>query len=114
MGVLERGKNPHQQKKSQRKKAREDAPLQATRLPENLPIAERPEPQQVNPEGNRAPAAENDNGNNGDKEKQSAAVAALRRRSQLGPINCFWHFDSTLSIAALPEVQGLQDSPAQL
>jgi hypothetical protein len=112
--VLQREKYSQQQKKCQCKKAREDAPLQAARLPENFPIAERPEPQQVNPEGNRAPAAENDNGNDGDKEKQSAAAAARRRRSQLGPINCFRHFDSTLSIAVLLELYDLPLSSTPL
>ena len=66
MRVLESGKYPKQNQECERKKAREDAPLQAPRLPENLAITERPEPQQVNPVGEHGAAAENDHGNDCD------------------------------------------------
>jgi hypothetical protein len=86
VGALESGKCPQQNEKCERKKAREDAPFEPARLPEDLAVAERLKPQQVNPVGERGAAAEHDDGDDGDENQQSAAVMSPRR-CQPGPID---------------------------
>ena len=74
MSALERRKCSQQKQECHHAKRREYPPLKAARLPKHLSIAQRVEPQQVNPEGERGAAAEHNDGNDGDENQQSAAV----------------------------------------
>src|ERR1039458_1546261 len=71
-----------------RRKDRKNPPLQGQRPHEHIPIAQRPEPQQVNPIGQYSAAAEQDQGDQSKKNKE-LAVATPRRLHELGPIYRF-------------------------
>lgn len=78
MRSLESGKCPIKNDKRDRGKRREDPPLEAEDLPEDVPVAERSEPEQVNPVRQRSPASEEDYGSDSENDKESAAVRPRR------------------------------------
>ena len=107
MSSHEGEKSPKQDEECEHEKRRKDAPLHAARLPENIPITERPEPKQVNPIGHSGAATENDDGNYGNEKKQFTA-AATRLRCQLWPINGIGQLSTPLFL--LPNVCSFKKS----
>src|ERR1035438_6063326 len=63
-----------QDQKSETRKAREDAPLDAQRLPENVSETKRTEPQQVDPVRERGAAPKNNCCNDREKYEECAAM----------------------------------------
>ena len=83
-----------QNEKCGRRKSREDSPLKAQRFPEHVPVAERPEPEHVHVIRQRGPTAEDDDGKDGENEKE--ATAATPRRMRPRPVNGLGHCSTSV------------------
>jgi len=93
----ERGEDAKEKEKRDHCESSEDAPFEAARLPEHGRVAERPEPEQVNPVGQRRAASEDDDGENGEDEEQNAAArpgGLCRQR----PIDGFGQWNTPLCL----------------
>ena len=70
------------------RKAGEDSPLKSQSSPEDVSVAERPEPEHIHVIGQRGPATEEDGGKYGENEKEAPAAP---RRGRCGPVNGLRH-----------------------
>src|ERR1039458_9486341 len=88
-----------QNEKCGRCKSREDPPLKTQCFPEHVPVAERPEPEEVYVIRQRGPAAEDDTGKDAENEKDAAATPRrMRPRPVNGLRHCSTPFSSTSSV----------------
>src|ERR1039457_609727 len=89
-----------QNEKRDRCKSREDPPLQTQGFPEDIPVAERSEPEHIHVIRQRGPAAEDDAGKDGENEKEAAATARPRRMRRW-PVNGLGHCYTPFSLTLL-------------
>ena len=82
MAVAQREKCGEQNDEGQRREDREGSPFEAKALPEDACIAERAEPEQVNPVGDGGSAADEDENDDGEEEINHQARA--RRFPRIG------------------------------
>ena len=82
MGVSapESRKYPHENQECDDNEAGEYAPLESTCFPEDLTVAHRVKPEEVNPIGNYSTASQSDDCNESKKEKCPAATLPWRIR----------------------------------
>src|SRR5450756_666130 len=73
-------------------KAAKTPPLKTQCFPEYVPVAERPEPEEVHVIRQRGPAAEDDAGKDAENEKEAAATPRrMRPRMSRRPVNGLGH-----------------------
>ena len=81
VAVAEREERAEENEESERRKGREGSPLEAPGLPEDARVAERAEPQKINPVGDRGAAADEDEDDDGEEEVNGKARAARLLRA---------------------------------
>jgi hypothetical protein len=90
VSALQCGKRAEQNDEGGDCERREDSPLQVQGLPEDVPVAKRPEPQQVHPVRQGAATAEQGCGQDGEDNQQTDPVPWISRLP--GIVNRYWQF----------------------